>query len=151
MDSHHADPARGPHPRTDPRLMPALTLRQRTSSILAQVGWDLPMLPVVWSPRMRTAAGLFVLERDPRGNWRPEIRMSIPLVRRLDRPWPVEVCGCWCRNPESILQRILEHELLHYKLWRDGDSDWGHTERFRQLAHECFHHQGIRHGIGRDD
>lgn len=127
------------------------TLRHRVSATLAQVGWTLPPLPVQWSARLRSAAGLFVLERDRRGLWCPEIRLSIPLIRRLDRPWPVQVCGCWCRDSEALLQRILEHELVHYKLWADGAPDWGHTEDFRRLAWECFQHQGIRHGIGAEE
>jgi hypothetical protein len=97
---------------------------------------------------MTRCAGLFVVEKDNRGNWHSEIRLSTPLIRRLDRPWPIEACGCNCRNAEALLVRILEHELVHYKLWSDGDKDWGHTKRFRQIALEAFGHQGIRHGIG---
>ena len=97
---------------------------------------------------MTRCAGLFVIERDVRGAWHPEIRLSIPLLRRRDWPWPQVVCGVNCRDPESILQRILEHELIHYKLWRDGVKDWGHTEAFRTTAWESFGHQSITHGIG---
>jgi len=100
---------------------------------------------------MTRCAGLFVVEKDSRGVWLPEIRLSIPLIRRLDRSWPVEVCGCLCRDAQGILQRILEHELVHYKLWRDGDKEWGHTQRFRQIAWEAFGHQGIHHGIGEEE
>ena len=123
------------------------TLRQKAFGFIAKAGWDIPVPPVVWSPRLTRCAGLFVIEKDNRGNWHPEIRLSIPLIRRPDRPWPVEVCGCNCRDAEAVLQRILEHELVHYKLWKDGDSDWGHTQRFRQVAWETFGHQGIYHGI----
>ncbi|MDR1841153.1 MAG: hypothetical protein LBQ86_04420 [Holophagales bacterium] len=123
-------------------------LRQKSQESIVRAGWDIPAPPVVWSPRLTRCAGLFVIEKNHRGNWRPEIRLSIPLIRRLDRPWPIEACGCLCRDTESLLTRILEHELVHYKLWSDGDSDWGHTQRFRQLAWEAFGHQSIHHGIG---
>ena len=125
-----------------------ILLRQIAATSIAQAGWDLQAPPVVWSPRMTRCVGLFVVEKDSKGGWLPEIRLSIPLIRRLDRPWPVEVCGCLCRDAQGILQRILEHELVHYKLWRDGDKDWGHTQRFRHIAWEAFGHQGIYHGIG---
>ncbi len=126
------------------------TLRQRAQVILDAAGWGLPAPPVVWSPRLARAAGLFVVEKDRRGVWQPEIRLSIPLIRRRDWPWPLQVCGCLCRDPEAVLQRILEHELIHYKLWKDGAQDWGHTEAFRGLALRCFDHQAITHGIGRE-
>lgn len=125
-----------------------LTTRQKAAAILEEAGWGIPAPPVVWSPRMASCAGLFVIEKDRRGVWQPEIRLSVPLLRRRDRPWPVEVCGCYCRDPEALIQRILEHELVHYKLWSDGERDWGHTERFRQLAWKAFGHQSITHGIG---
>lgn len=127
-----------------------LTLRQLAASILKIAGWELPLLPVVWSPRLVKCAGLFVIEKDSRGVWRPEIRLSIPLLRRRDWPWPIQVCGCNCRDPEAVLRRILEHELIHYKLWKDGDRDFGHTEHFRQIAWEVFGHQCITHGIGHE-
>jgi len=123
------------------------TLRQQAEAIIRQAGWDLPPLPIVWSPRMARCAGLFVVEKDRRGVWHPEIRLSIPLLRRRDWPWPQQVCGCNCRSPEDIVQRILEHELIHYKLWVEG-GDFGHTERFRTMAWEAFGHQSITHGIG---
>jgi hypothetical protein len=126
------------------------TLRQLTVEVLQRAGWDLPSLPVVWSPRLARCAGLFVLEKDFRGVWRPEIRLSIPLLRRRDWPWPLEVCGCNCREPGAVLRRILEHELIHYKLWKDGERDFGHSERFRQIAWEVFGHQSITHGIGHE-
>jgi hypothetical protein len=128
-----------------------LLIRQKAANAIAQAGWDLPLPPVVWSPRMTRCAGLFVVEKDANGVWRPEIRLSTPLIRRLDRPWPVEACGCNCRDTETLMVRILEHELVHYKLWKDGDSDWGHTQRFRRLALDAFGHQGIHHGIGVED
>jgi len=90
---------------------------------------------------------LDVVERDIRKVWHPEIRLSIPLLRRRDWPWPQQVCGMNCRTPEEIIRRILEHELIHYKLWMDG-VDFGHTERFRELAWAAFSHQSITHGIG---
>lgn len=106
------------------------------------------MLPVVWSPRMTRCAGLFVVERDARGNWHPEIRMSIPLLRRRDWPWPQVVCGMNCRDNDAMIRRILEHELIHYKLWKEGAKDWGHSEAFRRIASNTFGHQAITHGIG---
>ncbi len=124
------------------------TLHARAATILRAAGWSLPRIPIVWSSRMARCAGLFVLERDARGNPAPEIRLSIPLLRRQDWPWPQQVCGLNCHDPESILMRILEHELIHYKLWREGARDWGHTEAFRRLALEAFSHQSITHGIG---
>ena len=96
----------------------AFTLRQLATAILKDAGWELAPLPLVWSPRMARCAGLFVVEKDARGVWRPEIRLSIPLLRRLDWPWPTQVCGCNCRDPEAVTRRILEHELIHYKLAR---------------------------------
>jgi len=136
-----AEPVR---PAEPPRVS---TLRQQAELILRQAGWDLAPCPIVWSPRMSRCAGLFVIEKDRRGVWRPEIRLSTPLLRRRDWPWPVQVCGCNCRNPEDVVRRILEHELIHYKLWKDG-VDWGHTDRFRDLAWAAFSHQSITHGIG---
>jgi hypothetical protein len=124
-----------------------ITLRQLAQAILHQAGWDLPPCPVIWSPRMHRCAGLFVVERDYRKVCRPEIRLSIPLLRRRDWPWPQQVCGINCRAPEEIVRRILEHELIHYKLWKEG-VDFGHTERFRRLAWTHFHHQAVTHGIG---
>jgi hypothetical protein len=53
-----------------------------------------------------------------------------------------------CHDPIQVQQRILEHELIHYKLWMDREKDWGHSERFRRLAFEAFGHQSITHGIG---
>jgi predicted SprT family Zn-dependent metalloprotease len=53
-----------------------------------------------------------------------------------------------CHDPEAVQRRILEHELIHYKLWMDREKNWGHSERFRQLAWEVFGHQSITHGIG---
>jgi hypothetical protein len=123
------------------------TLRQQAEAILREAGWELPVPPILWSPRMNRCAGLFVVEKDRRGVWHPEIRLSIPLLRRRDWPWPQQVCGMNCRNPEEIVQRILEHELIHYKLWKDG-VDFGHTDRFRELAWKAFSHQSITHGIG---
>jgi hypothetical protein len=96
---------------------------------------------------MNRCAGLFVVEKDRRGVWHPEIRLSIPLLRRRDWPWPQQVCGMNCRSPEEIVQRILEHELIHYKLWKEGEP-FGHTDRFRELAWSVFSHQSITHGIG---
>jgi len=123
------------------------TLRQQTQAILQAAGWDLPPCPALWSPRLTRCAGLFVVERDHRRVWHPEIRLSIPLLRRRDWPWPQQVCGMNCHTPEEVIRRILEHELIHYKLWREG-VDFGHTERFRQLAWGAFGHQSITHGIG---
>lgn len=128
-----------------------ITLRQKAQTILRQAGWELPPLPISWSARMARCAGLFVVEKDARGRWHPEIRLSIPLLRRLDRPWPIQACGCLCRDTESLIRRILEHELIHYKLWKDGEKNFGHTERFRVLAWECFGHQAITHGIGHEE
>ena len=127
-----------------------ITLRQLAQAILHQAGWDLPPCPILWSPRMFRCAGLFVVERDCRKVSRPEIRLSIPLLRRRDWPWPQQVCGINCRTPEEVVRRILEHELIHYKLWQDG-ADYGHTESFRRLAWTHFHHQSITHGIGAED
>ncbi len=123
------------------------TLRQRVDAILRAAGWDLPQIPVLWSPRLTRCAGLFVVEKDRHGAWHPEIRLSTPLLRRRDWPWPQMACGLRCHDPESILQRILEHELVHYKLWHDRE-DWGHTEAFRRLAWRSFGHQSVTHGIG---
>jgi hypothetical protein len=125
------------------------TLRQRAALILKEAGWDLPPCPVVWSPRLTRCAGVFVVERDARGARHPEIRLSIPLIRRRDRNWPVQVVGILCRDPEEVLRRILEHELIHYKLWKDG-ADFGHTPAFRQLAWGAFGHQSLTHGIGHE-
>jgi hypothetical protein len=47
----------------------------------------------------------------------------------------------------KICLRILGHELIHSKLWKEG-VDFGHTERFREVAWGAFSHQGITHGIG---
>jgi len=88
-----------------------------------------------------------VLERDRRGVWHPEIRLSIPLLRRQDHTWPVQACGCHCHDSQDVTRRVLEHELIHYKLWKDGEKDWGHTPHFRRLAAEAFGHQSITHGI----
>lgn len=126
------------------------TLRQQAAGILLAAGWDPTPPPLVWSSRMVRCAGLFVVERDAHGRRHPEIRLSIPLLRRRDRSWPQQVCGVHCHDPESVQARILEHELLHYHLWREGEADWGHTERFRRLAAEVFGHQSITHGIGVD-
>ena len=125
----------------------SFTLRQQTQAIVQAAGWDLPPCPTLWSPRLTRCAGLFVVERDHRRVWHPEIRLSIPLLRRRDWPWPQQVCGLNCHTPEEVIRRILEHELIHYKLWREG-ADFGHTERFRRLAWEAFSHQSITHGIG---
>jgi hypothetical protein len=125
-----------------------ITLRQKAQAILREAGWEIPAPPVLWSPRMARCAGLFVLEKDSRGTWHPEIRLSVPLLRRRDWPWPQAVCGVHCHDPAQLTLRILEHELIHYKLWKDGDRDWGHTDRFRRLAWEAFGHQSITHGIG---
>jgi hypothetical protein len=125
-----------------------LTLRQKALAILSEAGWAIAPPPVIWSPRMARCAGLFVIEKDARGKWHPEIRLSIPLLRRRDWPWPQQVCGMNCHAPEEVQQRILEHELIHYKLWVDREKNWGHSERFRQLAWEAFGHQAITHGIG---
>jgi len=88
---------------------------------------------------MTRCAGLFVVEKDARGVWRPEIRMSIPLLRRLDWPWPQVVCGVRCHTPEEIQARILEHELLHYKLWLDKvDDDFlNHAPKVKVIAHRA--------------
>lgn len=128
----------------------ALTVRQQAAAILREAGWDLPPCPIAWSPRLSRCAGVFVVEKDRRGIWHPEIRLSIPLLRRRDWAWPVQVVGCNCRTPEDVVRRILEHELIHYKLWKEG-VDWGHTERFRDLAWSAFGHQSITHGIGVED
>jgi hypothetical protein len=127
-----------------------VTLRHLASSIANEAGWTLPRVQVLWSPRLSRCAGLFVVERDARGIWRPEIRLSIALLKKRDWSWPIQVCGCNCKDPESATRRILEHEMIHYKLWRDGESDIGHTERFRRIAWEVFGHQSVTHGIGYD-
>lgn len=134
----------------DPRPGP-LTLRHRAKAILREAGWDLAPPPVVWSSRMVRCAGLFVVEKDSRGVWHPEIRLSIPLLRRRDWPWPQPVCGIHCHTPEQVQQRILEHELVHYKLWADRATDWGHGPAFRHLASEVFGHQSVTHGIGLEE
>ncbi|MBK8790995.1 MAG: hypothetical protein IPO28_12760, partial [Holophagaceae bacterium] len=46
-----------------------------------------------------------------------------------------------CHDPEQVQRRILEHELIHFKLWADGEKNWGHGEQFRRLAFEVFGHQ----------
>jgi hypothetical protein len=97
---------------------------------------------------MERCGGLYVLEKNAMGVWRPEIRLSIPLLRRRDWPWPVQACGRLCHDPEALQERILEHELIHYKLWKDGEADWGHTKKFRELAWNVFGHQSVTHGIG---
>jgi hypothetical protein len=125
------------------------TLRHRATAILQGAGFDFPPPPIVWSSRMARCAGLFVIEKDTRGTWHPEIRLSIPLLRRRDWPWPQEVCGVNCRTPEDVQRRILEHELIHFALWKQG-KEWGHTEAFRRLAFERFGHQAITHGIGEE-
>lgn len=127
------------------------TLRHLAGHILQEAGWELPRLPIEWSPRMSRCAGLFIVQKDPKGLWHPAIRLSIPLLRRQDRPWPVQACGCHCHDPKEITRRVLEHELIHYKLWKDGEKDWGHTHQFRRLAWEAFGHQSITHGIGSED
>jgi hypothetical protein len=127
------------------------TLRHLSADIVKEAAWDLPPLPVVWSARMTRCAGLFVIERDARGTWHPEIRLSIPLLRRRDWPWPQVVCGMNCRDNGTMIRRILEHELIHYKLWHAGEKDWGHTEDFRQIAAGTFGHQAITHGIGAEE
>lgn len=124
------------------------TLRHLAAAILRDAGWDLAPPPALWSPRLARCAGLFVVQRDRRGTPRPEIRLSVPLLRRLDRAWPLQACGCLCRDNGELVRRILEHELLHFKLWSDGERDWGHTARFRRLAWEHFGHQAITHAIG---
>jgi len=125
-----------------------LTLRHRAQAILREAGWDLAPPPVVWSPRMARCAGLFVIEKDARGKWHPENRPRIPPFRRRDWPWAQAVCGMNCHDTEQVQRRILELELIHYKLWADGAKDWGHGEQFRRLAFEVFGHQSITHGIG---
>ena len=90
------------------------TLRHRAQAILREAGWEIAPPPVIWSPRMARCAGLFVIEKDSRGKWHPEIRLSIPLLRRRDWPWPQPVCGMNCHDPEQVQQRILEHELIHF-------------------------------------
>jgi len=87
-----------------------LTLRHRAQAILRDAGWDLAPPPVIWSPRMARCAGLFVVEKDSRGKWHPEIRLNIPLLRRRDWPWPQQVCGMNCHAPEQVQLRILESE-----------------------------------------
>ncbi len=54
-----------------------LTLRHRAQAILREAGWAIQPPPVIWSPRMARCAGLFVVEKDSRGKWHPEIRLSI--------------------------------------------------------------------------
>ncbi len=125
------------------------TTRHRATLICQQAGWDLAPPPIVWSPRMASCAGLFVIEKDARGTWHPEIRLSIPLLRRRDWPWPQEVCGLNCRSVEEVQQRILEHELIHFALWAQK-KPWGHTEEFRRIAFSVFGHQSITHGIGEE-
>ena len=107
------DPFRPDLPQTTRMI---LTLKHKAQAILRSAGWDIAPPPVIWSPRMARCAGLFVVEKDARGKWHPEIRLSIPLLRRRDWPWPQQVCGMNCHDPEQVQQRILEHELIHYKL-----------------------------------
>lgn len=64
---------------------------------------------------MARCAGLFVSEKDSRGKWHPEIRLSITLLWRRDWPWPQQVWGMNCHDPEQIQRRIVEYELIHYK------------------------------------
>nr|WP_320130918.1 hypothetical protein [uncultured Holophaga sp.] len=124
------------------------TLRLQAQAILLEAGWDIPLPDLSWSPRLSRCAGLFVLSRDRRGCPHPEIRLSVPLLRRRDRSWPVQACGTWCQDPSQLLRRVLEHELIHYHLWHAGEKDWGHTGRFRRIALESFGHQAITHAIG---
>ena len=126
------------------------TTRHRAARICREAGWALVPPPIVWSARMARCAGLFVLEKDPRDVWHPEIRLSIPLLRRRDWSWPQEVCGVNCRTPEEVQQRILEHELIHFALWKQG-KEWGHTEEFRRIALAAFGHQSITPGIGNEE
>ena len=128
----------------------SFTTRHRAAAILKAAGWELAPPPVLWSARMTRCAGLFVIEKDSRGLWRPEIRLSIPLLRRRDWPWPVEVCGIRCHDAEAVQRRILEHELIHFALWAEK-KDWGHTEEFRRIAAARFGHQSITHGIGDEE
>ncbi len=126
------------------------TTRHQAALILRDAGFSLAPPPIVWSARMLRCAGLFVVERDARGTWHPEIRLSIPLLRRRDWPWPQQVCGVNCRTPEEIQRRILEHELIHFALWARKE-DWGHTAAFRTIAFTAFGHQAITHGIGAEE
>ena len=79
------------------------TLRQQAQAILSAAGWDLPPAHRLVA-RLTRCAGLFVVERDHRKVWHPEIRLSIPLLRRRDWPWPQQVCGMNCRRPEEIIR-----------------------------------------------
>ena len=91
-----------------------ITLRQKAQAILREAGWEIPAPPVLWSPRMARCAGLFVLEKDARDRWHPEIRLSIPLLRRRDWPWPQAVCGVHGQDPRAIQMRMA---LQDRKRW----------------------------------
>ncbi|MEW6730703.1 MAG: SprT-like domain-containing protein [Acidobacteriota bacterium] len=105
---------------------------------------ELPKIPIYWSKRMVRAAGIFY---EPIIGQRTAcIKLSVPLLLERVREFPVQVAGLICMDRETIVRRVLEHEMVHVYLWlkhRPND----HSEEFCQLAFEKFGHTEMRHTL----
>lgn len=103
----------------------------------------LPLCEIVWSRRLRRAAGNI----DVRARL---IKLSVPILNDAFLPEknPVDgyvVCGVLCRTREAALHEILKHEMIHLWLFERG-LPCGHTREFRMKAKEMGQTE-IRHQI----
>jgi hypothetical protein len=106
-----------------------------------------------WSRRMTSAGG-----KTTRTVWRPtaahphgrvdyEIALSVPLIMQdfQQASRPMRVCGQLCHSRMAAMQRIVEHELLHWVemlVWSTSNCA---ASRFQSMAANLFGHAEHRH------
>ena len=86
------------------------------------------------------------------GRWgdRFEIAVSAPLVLESfsrEKSQPVTVCGIACRDRLEVLQRLLEHEIVHLVELVVWDQSKCGARRFGSIAERFFAHRDHRHHL----
>jgi len=106
------------------------------------------------SSRMSRAGGK-TTRQIWRSAWRREAKVQYEialstslLFQSFRKPGDrTRVCGLWCENRLSAMQRVVEHELIHLcemLVWIHSDCAAG---RFQTITHRLFGHTEHRHEL----
>lgn len=89
----------------------------------------LPRIPIEWSTRLTSSAGLFVSRVGPRSLWvSAEYRQETARVIRLSAP-------LLRHQPEEELRRTLAHEMIHQWQFDVRKHRPSHGAEFREMMH----------------